>query len=120
MCIVRDFSRESSDIQERICSGLSGRRRRRYAGGAKKLTIVLILSTFVVIMAIQIANLYQRNKVYAARQQELTKQLEEAAEEQRELEEYEEYTGTREYIEDVAKSKLGLVHENEIVFKESE
>ena len=31
-----------------------------------------------------------------------------------------EYVGTDEYIESVAKEKLGLVHENEILFKEQE
>ena len=35
-----------------------------------------------------------------------------------ELEEYEKYTQTQKYVEDVAKEKLGLVYEDEIVFKE--
>ena len=42
------------------------------------------------------------------------------SEEQRktELEEYEKYIDTKEYIEQAAKTRLGLVHENEIIFKE--
>ena len=37
---------------------------------------------------------------------------------QKELEEYEAYTQTQEYIEDTAKSKLGLVYKDQIIFKE--
>ena len=34
------------------------------------------------------------------------------------LKDYEEYTKSQDYVEDIAKSKLGLLHDNEIVFKE--
>ena len=37
---------------------------------------------------------------------------------QDELSDYEEYIGSRDYVEDTAKSKLGLVYDNEIIFKE--
>ena len=33
------------------------------------------------------------------------------------IEEFEEYAGTDSYIEDVAKDKLGLIYENEILFE---
>lgn len=44
--------------------------------------------------------------------------LEDETERQNQLDNYEEYTKSQEYIEDQAKSKLGLTHENEIIFKE--
>ena len=47
-------------------------------------------------------------------------QYEDETERAAELDELEEYMGSSEYIEDVAKSKLGLTYENEIIFKESE
>ena len=52
------------------------------------------------------------------REQQLQEQI--AAEEERaeEIAEYEKYTQTKKYIEDVAKDKLGLVYEGEIVFKD--
>ena len=65
-----------------------------------------------------IVNLYEKNQEYAQRQEVLQRELEEADEEQQRLQQYEEYTKSPQYIEDLAKSKLGLVHENEIVFKE--
>ena len=42
-----------------------------------------------------------------------------ASEERRaeEIEELEAYTKTKKYVEDVAKEKLGLVYEDEIIFK---
>ena len=42
-------------------------------------------------------------------------------EEQRaeDIEEYRKYTETREYIEEVAREKLGLVYEGEVIFKEA-
>jgi cell division protein DivIC len=94
------------------------RLRRSSETNTGKITVLLIVTTLVVIMMIQIASLYRKNVDYAARQEELEKSLEEAAEERSRLEDYEEYTKTDDYIEDIARSKLGLVHGNEIVFKE--
>lgn len=48
---------------------------------------------------------------------ELEKQLEEEALRAEEIEELEGYVGTDEYVEDVAKDKLGLVYPNEILFQ---
>lgn len=45
-------------------------------------------------------------------------QLEEETERQGQIEDYEKYIGSKDYIEDTAKSKLGLIYDNEIVFKE--
>ncbi|MBD5444641.1 MAG: septum formation initiator family protein, partial [Lachnospiraceae bacterium] len=35
-----------------------------------------------------------------------------------EIEEYGKYTQTKKYVEEVAKDKLGLVYEGEIIFKD--
>ena len=48
---------------------------------------------------------------------ELKEKIEDEKARAKEIEELEEYVGTDEYVEDVAKEKLGLVHENEIIFK---
>ena len=65
--------------------------------------------------------LFQGNlpcRIYAAREIALEEQI--AAEEKRaqEIEEFRKYTKTKKYAEEVAKDKLGLVHEGEIIFKE--
>ena len=56
----------------------------------------------------------------AAQEAELKSELESQQEKQEELENYENYIQSDEYKESVAQSKLGLVHENEIIFRENE
>ena len=97
------------------------KRRKRYNNNrAGKMCISLILVAFVAVMSIQIVKLYQKDQEYIQQQAELEAELEAETDRQAELEEYEAYTGTLEYVEDVAQSNLGLVHENEIVFKEED
>ena len=48
---------------------------------------------------------------------ELEEQIEEEQARAKEIAELEKYVGTDEYVEEVAKEKLGLVYEDEIIFK---
>ena len=48
---------------------------------------------------------------------ELESQIDEEKSRSKQIDKLEEYVGTDEYIEDVAKDKLGLIHENEIIFR---
>ena len=48
---------------------------------------------------------------------ELKKQIKEEKSRASKIDELEDYVGTDEYVEDVAREKLGLVHEGEIIFK---
>ena len=47
----------------------------------------------------------------------IQKQIEDEEENQKAIEEKAAYQKTDAYIEDLARDKLGLVHENEIIFK---
>lgn len=96
------------------------KRARKSNNRAGKMCISLILIAFVAAMSIQIVKIYQKDQEYARRQAELEEQLMEETARQQELEEYEAYTQSNEYIEDVAKSKLGLAYDNEIIFKETD
>ena len=51
-------------------------------------------------------------------EQSLKEQIEAEKERSEEIAEYEKYTQTKKYIEDIAKEKLGLVYEGEIIFKD--
>ena len=62
--------------------------------------------------------LQQKLETYQAKELLLQEQIEAEQERTKEIEEYEKYTQTKKYIEEVAKDKLGLVHEGEIIFKE--
>ena len=44
--------------------------------------------------------------------------LEDETARQEDLQNYQSYTQSQEYVEDIAKSKLGLAYDNEIIFKE--
>ena len=86
-----------------------------------KYSVLLIMMVVImIILAVGIKSMELRQKVsdYSAIEAQLETQI--AAEEARQsdLEEYEKYTHTKKYIEDVAKAKLGLVYDGEIIFKE--
>ena len=70
------------------------------------------------VMSVQIVNLYKKDQQYIAQEKSLIEQKEAELARQKELEEYEAYMQPQEYIEDTAKSKLGLVYKDEIIFKE--
>lgn len=97
---------------------MAGKRRRRgQQNRAGNIWISVIVMTLLLVMSIQIVRLHDKNQVYLAKEESLEAQLEEEKERAKELEDYEEYTKTDKFIEDMAKSRLGLVHKNEIIFK---
>lgn len=95
------------------------RRRRKDNNRAGKLCIGIIVVAFVAVMSLQIAQIYQKDKTYQEKQAVLEQQLEEEQKRAEELEDYEAYTKSQQYVEDTAKSKLGLAYDDEIIFKET-
>ncbi len=79
-------------------------------------TLVVVMITMVV--AVRGMELRQKIAVVAEKEAELNEQI--AAEQRRaeEIEEFRKEVQTKGYMEEVAKDKLGLVYEGEIVFKE--
>lgn len=69
--------------------------------------------------AIGSLQLKQKNQTYQNREAALEKQIADETERSKEIEDLETYTKTKKYVEDVAKEKLGLVYEDEILFKAS-
>ena len=82
--------------------------------------ITMVVLSLAVVVNIGAASLREKNLEYEAREQSLRKTL--ASEENRaaELEEYRIYVQTKQYIEKVAKEKLGLVNKDEILLKPGE
>lgn len=76
---------------------------------------VLIL---VVVFSVQIIQAHHKTETYKARQEQLQAQIEEQKQRAEELENEKEYVGSEEYIENEAKTKLGMAYDNEIIFKE--
>ena len=79
--------------------------------------VTLVLLMLIVVVNIIKSELKEKQAAYIARQEELQRKIEDEEARAEEIEEYEKYTQTQKYIEDMAKEKLGLVYEDEIVFK---
>jgi cell division protein FtsB len=77
--------------------------------------VVGILIVVIMVACFGLFRKLQDNKRQIA---DLNEQI--RTEEQRadDIEEFRQYTETREYIEEIAREKLGLVYEGEVIFKE--
>ncbi len=87
-------------------------RRKRQNHLAMFLVTMAVLMLLLVV-GIKSIGLQEKKRIYAAREIALEQQI-------AEIEEFRKYTKTKKYAEEVAKDKLGLVHEGEIIFKEKE
>lgn len=79
--------------------------------------VTLVLLMLILAVNIRKSELKEKQAAYAEKQQDLQEKIDKEEARAKEIEEYEKYTQTQKYIEDVAKEKLGLVYEDEIVFK---
>lgn len=85
-----------------------------------KRSVIIICTVLVLLAAVLSVNsvsLYARNQTYKQQEAELQAQIEEEKARSEEVEAFQEYVKTDEYIKDVAEGKLGLVDPNEIIFK---
>ena len=99
---------------------IQGRRARAKRQLQHKLSMYVIASVIVVLVAtlsVASISLHAKNKEYMAQEAELEAQIKAESNRAEEIDELEEYVGTDEYVEDVAKEKLGLVYPNEILFE---
>ena len=83
------------------------------------ISIIVIVFIFLGAMSFQIYRLKKKEAIYAQREQNLLQQIADETQREEELEELNLYTKSMEYIKDMA-NKMGLVFENEIIFKESD
>ncbi len=91
------------------------RKKRQNRLGMALVSIVVIM-LFTVIM-IKSTDLKEKKAAYDEKEAALEQQIENENERTQELIEYEKYTKTAKYVEEVAKEKLGLVYEDEIIFE---
>ena len=101
---------------------MSNRRRirRRKKTSPGRIYVAIIMLFMIGAMTVQMVNLYNKNQEYKKTEEALQEQLDSAKEKQEQLKEEEEYVGSDEYIEKEASEKLGLTHDNWIIFKEKE
>lgn len=84
------------------------------------LMICIILFCLSGVLAVGSLTLHARNTQYKEQEAELKAKIEDEEKRSEEIEKYEEYVQTDEYIKDTAENKLNLVDPNEIVFKPAE
>ena len=97
---------------------MSIRRSSKKRGGT--LSVAVIVVAFLIVMIFQIVQLKNKETAYAQQTAELNKQLKEETERTDEINALADYMQSDQYIEVMAKSKLGLAYDNEIIFKEKE
>lgn len=85
-----------------------------------RLCISVIMLVFLGVMSVQIIHLRDKQEQYQIQEEELKHQLEAEQEHQQEIEKEAAYKQTQEYIEEIAKSRLGLVYRDEIIFREND
>lgn len=84
--------------------------------------MVMIMSVVLILCGIILYNGYKlqlRIDGFQAQAAELTEQIEEQKDRAEQLEAQAEYMKSTEYIEAVAREKLGLIYDNEIIFKKT-
>ena len=92
------------------------RKKRQNKFGMFLVSVVVIM--LLVVVAVKSVELREKKAFYAQKEQTLLEQIEAETKRSEEIDEYEKYTQTKKYIEDVAKDRLGLVYEGEIIFKD--
>lgn len=62
-------------------------------------------------------NLKEQNELAKQELEQLTAEIIEEEERAKDLDEYAKYVNTKQYVEDMAREKLGLIYPGELVFK---
>ena len=77
--------------------------------------VVLLL---VVVVSVKCYELQKKRSDYMARAKQLEQEIAYGEDRAKEIEEYKTYTQTKAYVEEVARDRLGLVYEGEILFRD--
>lgn len=92
--------------------------RKRHQNRFSMFLVTLVVLMIMIVVAVDSVQLHKKIDEYTAQETELIAQKESEEARAEEIEEYRKYTQTKAYVEEVAKDKLGLVYEGEILFKE--
>lgn len=102
---------------------MSGRTRRkkkdRWGNRLAIIGITMVVLSLGVVVNLKSATMRKKELEYQAREAALELQVAQEKSRANELEEYRIYVQTKQYIEEVAKQKLGLVKPDEILLKPS-
>jgi len=92
------------------------RRKRQNRTGMLLVTMVVLM--MLVVVTIKSVELRGKKEAYEQREMALQEEIDAEKLRTEEIAEYGKYTQTKKYVEELAKDKLGLVYEGEIIFKD--
>lgn len=99
----------------------SGRKKKvRKKSCTTEFSITIVLCCLVAVLTVKGISLQQKVNANASRLSGLDSQIEEEKQRTDDITALKEYMQTDEYIEKTAREKLGMVKDNEILFKESQ
>lgn len=96
--------------------GSMGRRSKKKKKHTTRI-VALVLLLVVVVLGFNVIKLYRKNVACIEKKEALEEQYEAQVERKDDLSTLEEFTKTMEYVEQMAREKLGMVFKNEIIFK---
>ncbi|MGI6007540.1 MAG: FtsB family cell division protein [Ruminococcus sp.] len=107
-------------MSKRKVSGKKTAKRNRRYNKIAMMGITLVVCMMLVLLYVEGRSVQQRIADNTQRQQELEDQIDDEKARTEEIKDMQEYVQSDEYIEKIAKEKIGLVKENEIIFKEAD
>lgn len=94
-----------------------GKKRASASNRRGMVAIAGIVAVLLIGLLLESQKLSQQNAAYTAKKSELEQQIKDEEIRAGEIENMEDYVDTTEYIEQVAREKLGLVYSDEIIFQ---
>ncbi len=92
-------------------------RAQRPANMGSMLLVTMVVAMILCVIVFKNRELMEKKTAYEKRDRYLIERIEEQNKRSEEIEEYRKYMQTKQYIEDMAKSRLGLVYKDEIIFE---
>jgi len=102
---------------------MSNTKRKRTDKGSNRvaiLAVTVVVVSLALVLGLRVSKLKAKQQQYLDKEQALIAQVAQEEERAQTLEEYRVYVQTKQYIEKVAKEKLGLVNPDEILLKPNE
>ena len=96
---------------------MKSRKKRRFQHRISVISISCVVLMLMMILGVGSISLHEKNRNYKAQEAQLQEQIAAEMARAEEIAELEAYVGSDQYVEDVAKEKLGLINPNEIIFK---
>ena len=81
------------------------------------ITVGIIVLMLIIVLHVSSLRLSEKKAQYNKKEAYLIEQIEAQHKRAENIKEYGDYTHTKQYIEDIAKERLGLVYKDEIIFE---